>query len=281
MSIGARMDDMSKTEGNIEQALNKFRGIEGRDFYPQIYIPFYEEAKERRLANPLAKEALVAEDPVVVLYAGDETQTVYTGYMLNDSGELTESTLEIDEEYALYNEVWVISLNERIVDIDEVDNSTTGTLSSPSALIDKIRIKCHKESWLAGASEVNIITFISDYRFYDLHFEDYGGGDHEGGRIYKFSRSSVRYESMKDINFYIYGHWDSKRPNAPYAHYVIFEYDSWPTGRRDAKWVQGSDELTWKYRSSDGYYDKNTVYKTNFWPYQVNNSCIEWFGLYQ
>lgn len=276
-TIGARMDESVNIEGNVGRALAQFKGIEGRDLYPQIYIPFYENVKQRREANPQTRLALVQESPKIVLYDGDETQTVFKGYYLNDSGELTESNLEIDEEYAENNEVWVISLNENIDDA----NSTTSTLSSPSAKIDKVRIKCHKESWVAGASEVHIITWVSSYRFYDLEILLYNGGDYEGGRIKKISRSDVKDKKMHDINFNIVKNWNDKAPLADYAHYVIFEYDAWPTRKRDVKWTQGGDELIWEYRSSDDYYDKNTVYKGDFLNYYVNKGCIEWFGLYQ
>jgi hypothetical protein len=277
-TIGARMNGLVNNDGNVEKALDKFRNIEGRDLYPQIYIPFYENVKARRHSNPAAREAVVAEDQILVIYDGNDmgdTNPVYTGYQLNDNGELTESDLEINEEYAMHNEVWVVSLNETIEDINQVENSTA---SAPSAIIDRMRCSCHKESWIAGASEVNIITIfsansVSSY----LSNEYYGGGPYEGGRIYKFSRSLVNDGVFRTVNFGINGYWDG-RPNATYSHSVIFEYDIWPTGKRIAEWDFNGQFLNVEYRSSDSYYTKNSISKLSFSTYTMASGCIAWDG---
>lgn len=281
-TLGARMNNLLNIEGNIEHTLDKFRGIEGRDWYPQIYIPFYDKVKERREASPLAKTALVAQ-PVVVLFdgeePGDDSSPVVTGFLLNDSGELTESNLEIDEEYAEENEVWVISLNERISDIDDVENSDV-VAAGPSAVIDKMRCKCHKESWLAGASEVNIITIFSgNTTGAYLSNETYGGGPYQGGRIHKFTRSSVKDNALRTVNFGLNGYWDGRPASATYSHSVIFEYDIWPTRKRVAEWKNfAGGFLNVEYRSSDGYYTLNSIPKTSFSTYTMSNGCIEWSG---
>lgn len=280
---GARMATTVITEYDIYEALEAFKGIEGADFYPQIYIPFYEELKEQKTNS---RVLTTDSNPVIVLFSGDDSQDVFPGYRLNDSGELEATGFMVDEAYAMNNEVWVISLNERYFgdEENETESSTPSngrTMASPSAIVDQIKCKCHKESWAAGASEVHIITIVSDYRFFDLDINLYGKGENEGGRIYKFSRKDVKKKRNKDVNFYILNDWNDRAPGMPYGHYVIFEYDTWPTGTKEARWEQGGDILKWDYRSADGYYDKQTVYNSDFAYHYVNNGCIEWSAQYQ
>ncbi len=267
------------------EAVNAFKNIDGTDFFPQIYIPFYEELKAEKM-NSNARVLTTDSDPVIVLFSGDDSQDVFPAYQLSDSGELEEAGFMVDEEFAMNNEVWVISLNERYFG-DETDLAETGapsngrTVASPSAIVDQIKCKCHKESWAAGASEVHIITIVSDYRFFNLDINLYGNGEHEGGQIYKFSRKDVKKKRSKDVNFYILNDWNERAPGMPYGHYVIFEYDTWPTGTREVRWEQGGDMLKWEYRSADSFYDKNSVFNSNFNGYYVNNGCIEWSAQYQ
>jgi hypothetical protein len=105
-------------------------------------------------------------------------------------------------------------------------------------------------------------------------------GPNEGGEIYKFSREDVKKQRLKDVNFYILNDWNDREPNRPYENYVIFEYDTWPTGERTATWYHGNRGYTHKYRSADNYYDLDEVYKSDFSFHYVNNACIEWQASY-
>jgi len=63
---GARMATSLNTENKFYEALEAFKGIEGTDFYPQIYIPFYEELKEKQVhAN--ARVFSTDSSPVMIL----------------------------------------------------------------------------------------------------------------------------------------------------------------------------------------------------------------------
>ncbi len=260
--------------------LNAFDNIAGKNYFPQVFIPFYDVLKEKR--------KLSVKPPIVVIYTNDSPNSFYQGYSLDSEDNLIEIKELISEEYAKENEVWVISINERVdnngnpLAIYEKNDSNSGrTMASPSAIVDQMKCKCHKESWTAGASEVNIITIASDFGFFEYDINLYGKGDNEGGEIYKFSRSDVSNNRNKDLNFYIVNDWDERAPNKPYGSYVIFEYDTWPTGKRTASWELGGATLNWEYRSADGYYAKQTVFKTNFAFHNVNNDCIEWSSQYQ
>ncbi len=265
--------------GSKEGIMNAFANIEGKNYYPQLFIPFYDELK--------ANGKLSIKDPVLVIYATDSPNSEYQGYSINNNGDLVKTQM-VSEAYAIDNEVWVISINERVdndgnlLDMYKDASTNSGrTMASPSAIVDRMTCKCNKESWAAGASEVNIITVTSDFGFFEYDINLYGKGDNEGGEIHKFSRSDVSNKRNIDLNFFIINDWDERAPNTPYGSYVIFEYDTWPTGTRTATWELGGATLSWLYRSADGFYDKQTVFKTNFSFHSVNNGCIEWTSQYQ
>lgn len=260
--------------------LSPFINIDGNNYFPQIYIPFYDELKAD---GKIGKEA-----PRIVIYTNDSPNSSYQSYRIDKQGNLIDDML-VTEEFAKENELWIISINERVNNLGEPLNiykksessNTSKTLASPSAIVDQIKCKCHKESWAAGASEVNIIIIASDFGFFEYDVNLYGKGQNEGGEIYKFSRSDVSNQRNVDVNFFILNNWDERAPNKPYGNYVIFEYDTWPTGTRTATWDLGGTTLNWEYRSADGFYDKQTVYKTNFSFHTVNNDCIEWRSEYR
>jgi hypothetical protein len=265
---------------NSADVLNAFNSIDGKNYYPQVFIPYYDELK--------GKGKLSTKSPTLVIYTNDSPNSLYPGYSLNNEGNLVELKTLISEDYAKENEVWVISINERVdndgnlLDMYKDASTNSGrTMASPSAIVDRMTCKCNKESWAAGASEVNIIIVTSDFGFFDYDINLYGKGDNEGGEIHKFSRKDVKDKINKDLNFIIINDWDERAPNMPYGSYVIFEYDTWPTGTRTATWELGGATLSWLYRSADGFYDKQTVFKTNFSFHSVNNGCIEWTSQYQ
>lgn len=271
-TFGARMNDLVNVEGGIEGTLNKFRGIEGHDLHPQIYIPFYDKVMERRRANSQSKTSFLQEEPVVVLFdgvdPGDDSEVIYTGYHLNESGELTESNLEVDEEYALNNEVWVISINENVTDEDL--ESANVLVSYPNVRFNKIKISSHKESWIAGASEVHIKRYLSFYA-YALHStsptaaayssED-AVDDSDGWRIKKVHRADVG--KWLTFNWVYAQNWPVRMKDfgngsiihTDYFYYVVFEYDAWPTKMRSAYIpdAANSAEFYTQYRSADVYY---------------------------
>ena len=83
----------------------------------------------------------------------------------------------------------------------------------------------------------------------------------------------------KDVNFNIRPSWYTGSENRDYTNYVIFEYDTRPTGKRSVDWYSGG--INWEYRSADDYYDKQTVYNPNFSLHSINNNCIEWNSEYK
>jgi len=277
--MARRLQTELQKNGNV--ALRAFDNIEGKNYYPQIFVPFYDELK--------AAGKLSVKEPVLVFHITDSDGPLYSGYSVDGEGDLKELNFRISEAFARENEVWVVSLNERVNDLGEPhavytnQSSSAGrVMSSPSAIVDWMVCRCHHESWAAGASEVNIISVLSEYRFRDHIAQFYGNGPNEGGHIHQFSRSDVRNRRNIDLNFLIVQNWDIQFPTRPYASYVIFEYDSWPTGTRTATWRQGGLEYSWEYRSADRFFYAKTVLKWAFSTHQPNdNFCLEWRARYQ
>lgn len=97
-------------DGVIDKALDKFRNLEGEDWYPQIFIPSFDLLKEKQVIQ--GRNQGVFQVVPIIFYDGDETKIVVNGYLPDENGELVESVFGIDEQYAMENEVWIISINE-------------------------------------------------------------------------------------------------------------------------------------------------------------------------
>lgn len=266
--------NLETRSADISESLNAFKGIEGVDYYPQIYIPYYEEAIARRNQSDSGL-------PVLVFFVIDGETEEYPGYQLNEEGELVELNYLIDEEYARNNEVWVISLSESYFGGSESSRSGLRELLGESAKVDRIKVKQHKESWAAGASEVHILSILSDFDFYNGTYFNYGGGINEGGRIKKVNRSDIN--KWKGTDFKVVNNWDSWG-TLTYSNYVIFEYDTWPTGKKKATFLHQAlgfqSEI--EYRSGHSFYDRETITKTD-WPQVIDivTDGIRWEPSYE
>ena len=206
----------------FKTSLEAFKNIEGENYYPQIYIPFYEELSEESTSSN-GRIMSVENDPLFVFFTGDNSEDIYPAYQWDEaSEELIKTDILVDEEYALTHEVWVISINERMDPadgsiMDESNLTNARTQSTPSAYVDQIKCKCHKESWAAGRSEVHMLLLVSDWGFENGDLHTYGKGPYEGGQIYKFKRKDVRKKRNKDVNFLILNNWDDRAPGMPYV----------------------------------------------------------------
>jgi len=159
------------------------------DMFPQVFIPFYSELK---MSGKLGKKI-----PVIVIHSGNEhgenNDDKFRGFSIAQNGKLIELSDEIDERFASANEVWVISINERIGK-EGVKKSDKGSFDKRSARwsqtsrtctddytdcigpiancgvspagidvkIGSMNVKCHKESWIAGASEIGLLITSAD-----------------------------------------------------------------------------------------------------------------------
>jgi hypothetical protein len=213
---------------NMRKALDAFRNINEENLYPQIYIPFFDKHQANR-NNITARTSVVSEEGVVIP----------TGTIVN-------------EEYALNNELYVISINETVNDDGEVPpiaNTTTQTLATVNFRIEMIYVKQGKESWLAGDSEVHIKATGTTW-----NHRQYGNPnstiwvypvlryasstDYKGHEIKKVLRSDINsgVGSQYIINYPLHTGWpvDNFFSDPIVYSYVVFEYDKWPAERKTA-----------------------------------------------
>lgn len=106
----------------INDALNAFKNIDGSNYYPQIYIPKFQndEDLKRLKSNEGATNNAAEEQIVYIYYSGDSEvdsatndNDSYAGYILDSSNQLVYWGM-VNEEYANENEVWIISINESV-----------------------------------------------------------------------------------------------------------------------------------------------------------------------
>jgi len=268
--------------GSKEGIMNAFANIEGKNYYPQLFIPFYDELK--------ANGKLSIKDPVLVIYATDSPNSEYQGYSINNNGDLVKTKM-VSEAYAKENEVWVVSLNERVDSEGNVINfheketgGRTQGVSYPNARFATIKIDSHKEEWVSGGSEVHIKRYASFYRYDQYssnqaalnYTEEDALNDGDGWRIKEIKRKDVG--KTLTVNWVYAGNWPDKFYNfdngtsyhTDYLYYVVFEYDPWPAGMRTAS-IQdaglSSIPINSSYRSTDTFYKIGYIpeYGANYW----------------
>lgn len=97
---GGVADPNAPSWQQLKNAVANFRGVLGYDYEPQIYIPNW-------------GEGVYAGSTVTLAVApASEAATSAIGYRIDQYGSVSQTT--VDEAYAETNEVWVLSVNERI-----------------------------------------------------------------------------------------------------------------------------------------------------------------------
>jgi hypothetical protein len=108
-TLRSDMNPITLKSTGFQKSMNYFNA---RSLFPQIYIPHFEDLK--------ASGKLNKESPVVLIYTDEKESGSYPGYRIDEKGQLTKLDFLIDEEYAKNNEVWVISINERVDEVGRV-----------------------------------------------------------------------------------------------------------------------------------------------------------------
>lgn len=228
----------------MQIALNAFKGLDGENLYPQIFIPFFDKHKANR-KNIAARNELM-DGVEVVIYDGNEGVTTLPIYEYNAQDSLLETPDVADEAYANQNEVYVISLNETVGNNGELPPPITGSTGSTQAAVNfrikDLTVKDRKESWVAGASEIHIKAVGSTWNhrqfgFPNSAFVDYNvlrsADNNKGHEIKKIPRSEIGYPIF-NINYPLHTNWTvDDYYYHPIAYcYVIFEYDAAPADNR-------------------------------------------------
>lgn len=272
--FGRSLTKIAGGESMAKTVMSAFEGIAGKNYYPQVFIPFYDDLKQ---TGKIGKSK-----PVLVIGVADVP--VYPGYYLNEKDELVDTGFPVDEDYAKQHEVWVISINERVDSEGNVQDAfkrtnTSGKIqgvSFPNARWNTMKITSHKESWALGASEINCKRWLSFYRWDQYSTAQHAKGltaedtpiDGDGRHIRDFSRNQIKNQSTVTIDWVYVPDWPNQTGNIDgtiyhtnYLYYVIFEYDPWPTGFNSFGLLDaaGNAGFTVCYRSADGYYSQGYI----------------------
>lgn len=231
----------------IKVALEAFINIDGQNLYPQIYIPYFEKHFTKR-NSPLFRTSVITDE--FVIYEGMEPQTTAPSYTYNEEGIIIPTGTIVNEQYALNNEIYVISINE-VVENDAtvpIYSVVTQHASTVNFKIEKIWVKDNKESWLAGASEVHIKALAETYN-HRIDGNPLGGltdyqttrsvtpSNYKGHGIIQMIRDEITSSGIPYlINYPLNENWKVDNfYTDPIAYtYVIFEYDPWPAGTKTA-----------------------------------------------
>lgn len=265
----------------LSTAYQAFNNIEGENYYPQLFIPYYEELKSDNIIGTMP--------PILVIFPIDDPNVLsYTGYQLVN-GSIEELPFLIDDNYASKHEVWVMSLSERVDNNGELrSTSLKNTTSTKNCKIEKMKVKQHKESWAGGKSEVNMRSTLQYYNglcegtgepcdVIGLMYSSYATGNN----IRDFTRSEVNNQTEITMNFQIEDNWPYSDFNTDeiIMVYAIFEQDNWPTGiKTDMVPLAIPNAYIYpKYRSADQSYITGRLFVNtdngNFSPYAGNFVC--------
>ncbi|HEY0652373.1 MAG TPA: hypothetical protein VGD65_04555 [Chryseosolibacter sp.] len=163
----------------------------------------------------------------------------------------------VDENFALENEVWVVSLNEtynqnsrgRKIDESNSRSKYAGScIVTPSGNRDntnwahmqmnKLMIACGKESWAGGNSDVNITRYTAYENFIDPdtqeHHDAHWLGNSDGVQLISVDPSSLgQCYSMSFIAYHGMNPDDEidniQGSVGDIFYYVVFEHDTWPS----------------------------------------------------
>ncbi|GAB3157978.1 hypothetical protein GCM10027290_60280 [Micromonospora sonneratiae] len=112
----------------FKNSVASFANINGTAYHPQIYIPNFQDG------------AVPGSSVTMVVFESDLARTALPAYDLDANGRLRLKSTLVDEAYTESNEVWVLSINERVdlgaeelAAIREMDESgaTANTASGP------------------------------------------------------------------------------------------------------------------------------------------------------
>lgn len=235
--------------------------------HPQIYIPFYEELKGANLIG--------TQSPVLIFRDGaPDEDGQYDGYeYFNDNLYLIG---KISEDYALKNEVWVISVNERVDADGQVDQARTELYAQ--SILAGFTIKgagCMKEDWVSGKVEVNAIRFFDNFSQSHASALFYAQSPPNGVRVQDVSRKACKKQWLQHPHFDFISGWNTDSPytSLEYAYYVIFEYDPWPAGTNDVDF----GNIQYEYRSYESYYDWGVIHRNSADNFSKSTGCLDWY----
>ncbi|MGA9212166.1 hypothetical protein [Kaistella sp.] len=205
----------------------------------------------------------------------------FEGYVLNEDGNYVSYEDLINEEMA--EDLAEAGRNVAVIGLQDTSyspgggNGGTTTYSDKNFKFGTMTIKSHKESWIAGASDIAMQMY--KYENGSLQKINFITHDNSDSHNYfaKFTRKEVDKQTEKSLYIPVAGM--IKTDPAVFSnskfYYSIYETDNWPTTTRENKFIlPNGQELKIFFGSSDGeYYNSNA--NGNVFPLssnQLNNN---------
>lgn len=240
---------------SLSNSLNAFKNIDNIDYAPHIYIPnFIEKIRAQRKNAEKSNDRILA----VISVTEEEGTETLMGYY-EEEGELIESGILVDEEYANLNPVIVIGTTGSDCDgnyysprcQDEQSNDTSGDneIESDRLFIETMEVKQHKEDWHNGRSEIHYVRIKVIKSTGETLTSQ---GPDTGNRLRDFRRTWINNGDRKDINKTVN---DNLLPTIDHI-MVIFEKDGWLAPLQSANVLGANGQIyTLFYRSFQDEYD--------------------------
>lgn len=264
----------SELNSKISNLDNAFKGLDDRNYEISIYIPFAEKLNSKT-SNSTSK--LASEEDIYIFEQQDiSEQLAFEGEILNEDGNWVTYdqliTEEMAEDFAEQGRiVAVIGLQDLSI-YDENNNPQAGTggfnpvsgggstptTSNDSALtILDMAVKTHKESWIAGESELTI-RGIRQYGTTVTGTNFLTSGVFHGGYpefiFHEFKRKQVRNQNMLTLHRTVT--YKINKNEIGTLFYVIYEADNWPA---NTYYASAGSNAPIRYYSSDPAYIINNV----------------------
>lgn len=275
-----------------------FKKLDGHSYNISFYIPFADKLQSTN--NSLGR--LETGQEIYIFEEEDVAeQTAFEGYVLNEDAEYVTYeqliTEELAEELAVENStpVIVVGLQEESIALQDFDgnyidpyttssNTTASTYGNKNFKIGNMTVKEHKESWIAGASEITVQMYkLENNNLQKISYiNSHTAGGYSEFIFNKFSRSDVRNKKQKALNVSLGGPIDNTPSTLQNTKlfYVIYEADNWPVTTREVTFpysVNGNS-LKIKFGSSHSeYYNSNA--NSNQIPITTENNAIKFNSL--
>lgn len=183
-----------KETENLKKELTAFYNLDGKDWNTVIYIPNFEEQKQRmsRATYDNTKPLLV---PVVEENDDEEVENMYRAYQEDSNGNVVELNFEVAEsefENSTYDRLIILKIGE-----DDVYSDTSGSNNNypnePNLFLQGMKVKYHKES--SGRSEVEFKSKLERIN-YDGTYTEMSSFNKQ----YSFERRWIRNKNWKTKN---------------------------------------------------------------------------------
>jgi hypothetical protein len=274
--------DLSKS---LDELDNAFKGIDGRNYNISIYIPFAEKLESSR--KSVSNRTETASTDIFIFEEEDNSQQQYfEGFILNEDGNYVSYDQLINEqmaeEYAEQGRnVAVIGIQDVVVVNPPTDPSTA---VNKSFRMGNMTVRDHKESWVAGASEITIQMYKQEkgtlQKINLINSSTFGASANNFAQI---KRRDIKNQNQIYVGAMLAGMIDTNTsvfPNSRFP-YVIYEADNWPVTERKVPFTLPNGQFVEiNFGSSDGEYYNSKANNMQI-ATVIDNSTIKFYPFLQ